>query len=595
MVFHVGVLPEIRELEPNNREAYPVPLNLPRRVTLPEEKPLELPVLMNGQIMPGDVDRFRFRARKGQKLVIEAQARSLIPYLADAVPGWFQATLALYDAKGKEVAFADDFRFNPDPVLFYKIPADGEYELEIRDSIYRGREDFVYRVSVSEQPFITQMFPLGGKAGVKTIASISGWNLPRTQLPLDTRPDSGAMRETMYLQGNKVSNSVPYAVDTLPEAGENESNNSIRDAQSVSLPRIINGRIDQPGDVDVFRFGGRAGGKVVAEVYARRLNSPVDSLLRLTDEFGKVVEWNDDHVLKESHLHTNIMGLITHHADSYLMAELPKDGTYCVHLSDSQNHGGQEYAYRLRISAPQTDFALRVAPSNLSIRAGGIVPISVHALRKDGFDGEIDVFVKDPDIGFKLEGATIPAGRNHVRMTLTAPAKGFDGAVALQLEGRAQVGDKTITRPVAATDDVMQAFLYRHLVPAKELSVMVQKARWSAPPVTLAGRAPIRIPEGGTTVVRMNTSKGRALRDLQLELREAPEGMKLHDVAIVPQGLAFRVSADKDALPTGFADNLIVEAFREYKPKAVKGKPAPQKRRTSMGVFPAIPFRIVQE
>ena len=99
--------------------------------------------------MPGDVDRFRFTAEKGQKLVIETHARSLIPYLSDAVPGWFQATLSLYDNKGNEVAFVDDYRFNPDPVMFYEIPKSGEFELKICDSIYRGREDFVYRVAIS--------------------------------------------------------------------------------------------------------------------------------------------------------------------------------------------------------------------------------------------------------------------------------------------------------------------------------------------------------------------------------------------------------------------------------------------------------------
>ena len=113
--------------------------------------------------MPGESDRFRFSAKRGQNLTIEAQARHLIPYLADAVPGWFQVTLALYDGKGKEVAYADNYRFNPDPVLFYRITEDGDYEIEVRDAIYRGREDFVYRVSISEKPFITQIFPLGGQ------------------------------------------------------------------------------------------------------------------------------------------------------------------------------------------------------------------------------------------------------------------------------------------------------------------------------------------------------------------------------------------------------------------------------------------------
>jgi hypothetical protein len=534
--------------------------------------------------------------------VIETQARSLIPYLADAVPGWFQATLALYDAKGNEVAFADDYRFNPDPVLFYQIPEDGEYELEIRDSIYRGREDFVYRIAVGERPFITQMFPLGGKVGVKTIASIAGWNLPRTRLPLDTQPGDDYIRQTAYRKGKRLSNSIPYAVDTLPECEESESargrppwdNNTTKDAQRIDLPKIINGRIDRPGDIDVFQFKGRAGDEVVAEVYGRRLNSPLDSLLRLTDASGNVLEWNDDHMIKDEHLHRDMMGLVTHHADSYLLAELPKNGTYYVHLADAQHHGGQAYGYRLRITPPQPDFTLRVTPSSLSVRAGGIVAVCVHALRKDGYDGEIEIVLKDAPAGFELNGGRIPAGSDRIRMTLTAPPKAPDEPVALQLEGRARISGQTVSHPVIPSEDMMQAFLYRHLVPSQELLVAVQKAKWRVPPVKLAGRGLVRIPAGGSAEVRFKTRKRPVLKEMQLELNEPPEGLTLHDVTVVPEGLAFRLKADKDAMQTGFADNLIVEAFREFTPKQKNGKPAPQKRRISMGVFPAIPIEIVQ-
>jgi len=627
MVFQVGLLPEVRELEPNNRQAYQVPPNMARIRNLPRERALELPVLLNGQIMPGDVDRFRFRATKGQQLVIEAHARSLVPYLADAVPGWFQATLALYDAGGKEVAFADDYRFNPDPVLFYRIPENGEYELEIRDSIYRGREDFVYRVAVSEQPFITQMFPLGGRAGVETVASIDGWNLAGTELPLDTRPGGNNIRQTAFRTGQQralggslkaggfgdgqrdgnypqaaleadthsggqqISNPVTYAVDMLPECNETESNNTPEQAQPIELPKIINGRIAESGDVDTFRFNGRAGDKIVAEVYGRRLNSPLDSLLRLTDSSGKVLKWNDDHVLKDSHLHKDVMGLITHHADSYLLAELPKDGNYYVQLTDTQNHGGGAYGYRLRVAPAQGDFALRVTPSSVGMRAGGTVPIWVHALRKDGFDGEIKVILKDAPAGFELCGGRIPAGRDRVRVTLTMPSKAPARPVALQLEGRANIGGHTVKRLAVAADNVMQAFLYRHLVPAKDFLILVQKSRWGAPPVELAGNIPVRIPAGGSARDRLKAARRANFKGLQLQLNEPPEGLTIHDVTVVPNGLTFQLKAEKDI--KHIADNLIVEAFREYAAKGKDGKPTGQKRRNSMGVFPAIPIEIV--
>ena len=78
-------------------------------------------------------------------------------------------------------------------------------------------------------------------------------------------------------QGDMTSNPVPFAVDTLPECLEKEPNDSLQTAQPVTLPVIVNGRIDRPGDWDVFRFEGRAGEQIVAEVLARRLESPLDS------------------------------------------------------------------------------------------------------------------------------------------------------------------------------------------------------------------------------------------------------------------------------------------------------------------------------
>ena len=119
--------------------------------------------------------------------------------------------------------------------------------------------------------------------------------------------------------------------------------------------------MDRAGDWDVFQFTGKSNETVVAEVSARRLDSPLDSVLKLTDANGKLLAFNDD-------LEDLAAGVNTHHADSYLMAQLPADGTYYVHLGDTARNGGEEYGYRLRISAPQPDFALRVVPSSVSLR-----------------------------------------------------------------------------------------------------------------------------------------------------------------------------------------------------------------------------------
>jgi len=589
MVFQVGALPEIRSFETGNPKIFS---RFPVLANLLKDKPLELPVLINGQIMPGDVDRFRFNAKMGQKLVVETQARSLIPYLADAVPGWFQAVTTLYDANGKEVAFDDDYRFNPDPVMFYKIPANGEYELEIRDSIYRGREDFVYRIAIGQLPFITQMYPLGGKEGVRTIASIDGWNLDRAKLLLDTKTDYDCVRQISCQKSKLPSNSVSYAVDTLPECNEAEINNTVENSQEITLPTIINGRIVKAGDADVFRFRGKAGEKITAEVYARQLNSPLDSLLRLTDESDKVLQWNDDFCeIGENYLYKDMTGLLTHHSDSYLQAELPSDGNYCIQITDSQNHGGRAYGYHLRVSAPQPDFALRVTPSSLNIRPGSSAPFCVYVIRKDGFNGEIKVSLKDAPAGFVITGGLVPAGRDSIRMTLTASRDALTQPVSLQFAGSAKIGDKIISHPAVPCEDMMQAFLYRHLVPSQQLLAASINARWPALPIEPNGRSPVKIPAGGTAQVTYKTQNRPIYKQLKFELSQPPEGLTLQDVNVAPGSIVLKFKADKN-MKSGFTDNLIVEASTEFTPKQNNGKSKNQKQVMSMGAVPAIPIVI---
>ncbi|MHC4170884.1 MAG: PPC domain-containing protein, partial [Planctomycetota bacterium] len=355
LVFHVGQLPEFMERE--KRSA----------TSIEEVMDITPPAIINGQIMPGDIDRFRVTARKGQRLVFALSARELIPYLPDAVPGWFQAVLALHDDDGDELRFADDFRFHPDPILHFEVPQDGRYTIAVYDNIFRGREDFVYRLAVGELPFITGIFPLGGRAGARTNIEMEGWHLQQNRrlinfsspgvYPLFIRKQHDALADRRLdlmidrklstdadsvFRTESVSNRVPFAVDATAECLEKKSNDSPESAQQVSLPIIVNGRIEEPGDWDVFRFEGRAGQEVFAEVRARRLGSPLDSVLRLTDATGKQLAINDDHEDEGA-------GLVTHHADSLLSVTLPADGSYFVHLGDIQQHGGAEYAYRLRI------------------------------------------------------------------------------------------------------------------------------------------------------------------------------------------------------------------------------------------------------
>ena len=468
LVFHVGLVPEASrppmltgEVQVLGKEA----LALRRQRHNDTERKITVPCTVNGQIGSAEVHRYRFTAQKGQRLVISTSARELVPFIADAVPGWFQPVLAIYDDQGKELAYNDDFSFDPDPLITFEAPKYGEYVLTINDAIFRGREDFVYRVTIDETPLVTSIFPLGAKFGTSPAIAMKGWNLEGATLgPPKEDSETGAhiLRAT---KGRKESNRVLFAPDTLRETYDKESNNDLEHAQKVDFPIIVNGRVDRPDDSDVFQITGRAGDTIVAEVKARRLNSPLDSVLKVTDARGAPLAMNDDHDDPEA-------GTTTHYADSYLTVKLPADGAYFVHLGDITRNGGEEYAYRLRISRPRPDFALRVAPSSVFLR-GNSAPLSVYVYRKDGFADPIRVYLKNPPAGISGGELMLSGTEPVAKMAIHADSNAKPGLYSLVVEGSATIGAEEVAWEAAPAEDRMQAFLWRHLVPAKELKAFV--------------------------------------------------------------------------------------------------------------------------
>ncbi|MBI5397119.1 MAG: hypothetical protein HZA91_17615 [Verrucomicrobia bacterium] len=478
LAFHVSQLPEYCR-KPMRTAEFQVlgkeNLALRQRPENEIEDRITIPCTVNGQIASGEMNRYRFEARKGQRLVITTQARQLIPYIADAVPGWFQPVLGLYDADGKELAYDDDYRFRPDPTIVYQIPKDGEYVFAITDAIYRGREDFIYRITIGETPFVTSIFPLGGRVGEEHSVKMNGWNLGDAEL---TPPAKDATPGIQLLAANKdgfISNRAPFALDTLPEAFDKEPNNTPARAQKVTLPLIVNGRIDREDDWDVFQFTGKAGDAVVAEVHARRLDSPMDSVIKLTDASGKLLAFSDDREDLGA-------GVNTHHADSYFMAKLPADGAYYVHIGDTGRKGGEEYGYRLRISAPQPDFALRVVSSSASLRGKNSTSLSIFAVRKDGFNGPIKLDLGNPPAGFTAYPSALSANQTIGRVSFKADVVATQGPINLTVIGSAKIGEKEIVHEAVPAEDKMQAFLWRHLVPAQNLKVLVFDPSSEPPP-----------------------------------------------------------------------------------------------------------------
>jgi hypothetical protein len=588
IVFCVGELPEFTRQPARVAPAYNVvngatPAN--RAMPRPPEPPTEitLPAVLNGQMTPGTADQYRFQAKRGQHLVIEASARALIPYLSDAVPGWFQAALTLRDGQGKELESADHFFFHPDPLLHYEVPADGEYMAEIHDSIYRGREDFVYRISIGELPVITGIFPLGGKAGARAAIETQGWNLPAARITENFKGKAKGVFPVSVRNDEWTSNSVPFALDSLPEMMARAGIGRREKAQRVKLPIIVNGRIAQPGETEFFRFEGRAGEGIVAEVSARRLGSPLDSTLRLTDAAGRQIAFNDD-------FEDPAAGLITHQADSLISCKLPSKGIYFLQVADAERKGGPEYGYRLRISQPRPDFELRVAPSSVNLRAGATVPITVRAIRRDGFAGEIALSLKDAPADFTLSGAAVPSGQDQVRVTLTAPRTPVDQPLSIHLTGRATIDGREVTRAAVPAEEMEQAFAYHHLV--AEDAWMVRVIGAGARGVGWRPfEKPVKLASGAATPVEVFVPP-RFQRGVTLALNEPPEGISIQSVTPERDGVSVILRVEAGKAKPGLKGNLILDAFRDVAPNAATGNRP--RRRQPLGTLPAIPFEVVE-
>lgn len=158
-------------------------------------------------------------------------------------------------------------------------------------------------------------------------------------------PDAAPGRRMLRLLGgtNGLTNARSFFVGTLPEILEIEpKEGEPQTPQEVTLPLVVNGRINPTLDVDAFRFAGKAGQKIVAAVLAhrmdsiaKRLKSPgfLDTSLDLTDNSGNVLATAED-----------TLGL-----DPVLSLALPADGEYVVRIKSLSFMGSIESVYRLTL------------------------------------------------------------------------------------------------------------------------------------------------------------------------------------------------------------------------------------------------------
>ncbi len=422
LTVNVSELLELTEREPNNLPA--------------EAQLIVLPAAVSGVIHAStEADLFRFHARSGERILFDVQANRTGSPL--------DPTLLLLDAAGKEIARSEDVH-GLDPFLDFTAPAEADYFAKIQDLRFQGGGNYRYRLVAGTLPYLDFLFPFGGRRGTTVDVGLKGLNLEgREKLAVAIAADAPVGLQDVRLATLRGrSNPLPFEAGDLPEQMETEPNGTATNANVITVPGVVNGRIGEPKDSDVFRFKAIADQKLVVEVRARQFGSPLDALLTLSDATGAVLQRNDD----------------SNGLDARIEFDAKKDAEYLLSIRDLTDRGGERFGYRMTLRPPDTepDFTVRLAQDRYRVHAGGHTAVRCDIDRRNGFNGVVRVtggilppgvsagtlmFAPDgPASGWLVVSARPDAGTGHFRLdpvatgeasgrtvtkTASAPSLGF--------------------------------------------------------------------------------------------------------------------------------------------------------------------------
>lgn len=311
--FFVGALPAVDEVEPNTDFALPQPIPINSTVV--------------GTVQNEDVDYFVVDAKKGDRLSVEVEGMRFGQTL-------FDPYVAILNDKRFELSAEDDSPLlKQDAATSIVVPEDGKYTIEMRDSGYGGNGECRYRLHVGNFPRPMSVFPAGGKGGeALEVTLIGDANGPRAKTV--TLPNDGTTETLIFAEdatGITPSGHV-MRISAVPNSLELEPNNGFENATPVAqFPSSFNGILQEPGDVDIYKFTATAGTVFEVECYGRRVRSPIDPVMNLYKANGEGITANDD----------------SRGPDSYFRWQVPADGEYAIRIADHLNRGGPEFVYRV--------------------------------------------------------------------------------------------------------------------------------------------------------------------------------------------------------------------------------------------------------
>lgn len=395
----------------------PVIAENPKNDTVAEAQPITLPATVCGCIEKAeDVDFYKFKIDAPTSLIFHVRSQRLQDRIHD-LQAHSDPILTIRNAQGSTIA-ASDNAFFADPFLSHRFEQPGEYLLEIRDVRFTGNQYWEYAVEIHSRPFVRTVSPLAVTAGKETKLTAIGYQLPAdpsvTLTPASDLP-LGINRLRLPF-ADRPSNPVPMYVTALPTIAETTEDNNvlekvISDPKSqITIPCVINGRIESPGDIDCFAFEAKKDDKFSFEVKARRLQSELDSTIRILNSTGATLAENDDARFGKRGS-----------SDSWIETwTAPADGKYVLEIRDMHLRGGDAFVYAIEVTPARPYFNLQADTdkTNFSPGVNGVVWVKVE--RKNGFTGAVQLHVDGLPAGVTAECGRI------------LPDKGTDGCIVFK-------------------------------------------------------------------------------------------------------------------------------------------------------------------
>ncbi|HWE40238.1 MAG TPA: hypothetical protein VG406_27045 [Isosphaeraceae bacterium] len=524
MLLAVGQVPQVAEKEENG--------------SFEAAQAIEMPVVVEGQVPGSDVDCFKFRGKKGRRIVVDAAC--------SRIGSGVDPTLRLSTAGRSFVAASEDAPgLQSDARLVATLPEDGDYVIELSDTKYQGAGRPIYRLTVGALPVADEVFPLGGRRGETLGLEFRGGTLPdglvavgavRLAAPIGattipwrvTNQNLGliAPGEPLY----DVEPIGPLAVGDWPESLESADPNAT--PTRAIAPAVLNGRIDPERDEDRFVVVVEPGKSYRVHVVAAALGSALDAQLQVLGAKGAVLANGDD-----TNTPPLAQGLAaTTSPDPTVNVNVPGDlREITVVVRDLTGRGGVGYPYRIVVEPSEPGFDLVLNDPQVSIPKGGTVAVGVIVARR-GYNGPIALRLDGAPAGLTTRALPIADGQNNGLMTISATPEVSFGAVTLDLvgEGKGPAG------PILGKSS-------KTLILAQQGNIPTATWHQDGLAAALATAGPVAVDSPDAPIV---VAQGTG-SPLPLKLRRAGGADSAVDVAIVGQvpglGLADNKLAEKAA------------------------------------------------